>query len=107
MSLDPQYFADLYATSEDPWAFRTRWYEKRKRELVMACLPRQCYQRVFEPACANGELSALLAERCANLVCQDLDPTAVALAVNAWLGCAMSRWNWRGCRRTGQVGVST
>ena len=29
MSLDPQYFAELYATNEDPWAFRTRWYEKR------------------------------------------------------------------------------
>lgn len=80
MSLDPQYFAELYATHEDPWAFRTRWYERRKRELVMASLPRQCYQRVFEPACANGELSALLAERCAELLCQDLDPTAVGLA---------------------------
>lgn len=80
MSLDAQYFADLYASSEDPWAFRTRWYEKRKRELVMASLPRQCYERVFEPACANGELSALLAERCADLLCQDLNPTAVGLA---------------------------
>jgi SAM-dependent methyltransferase len=80
MSLDAQYFAKLYANNADPWAFRTRWYEKRKRELVMASLPRQCYQRVFEPACANGELSVLLAERCADLLCQDLDPTAVALA---------------------------
>ncbi|MBK5001869.1 methyltransferase domain-containing protein [Pseudomonas sp. S31] len=80
MSLDAQYFADLYASNEDPWAFRTRWYERRKRDLVMASLPRQCYQRVFEPACANGELSAALAERCAELMCQDLDPTAVGLA---------------------------
>lgn len=80
MSLDPQYFAELYATNEDPWAFRTRWYEKRKRDVLMASLPRQCYQRVFEPACANGELSALLAERSAELLCQDLDPTAVNLA---------------------------
>nr|WP_314484464.1 class I SAM-dependent methyltransferase [uncultured Pseudomonas sp.] len=80
MSIDAQYFADLYAANEDPWAFRTRWYEKRKRDLLMASLPRQCYERVFEPACANGELSALLAERCAELVCQDLDPTAVGLA---------------------------
>ncbi|MFJ4347700.1 class I SAM-dependent methyltransferase [Pseudomonas sp. NPDC089401] len=80
MSLDARYFADLYASNEDPWAFRTRWYEKRKRELVMASLPRQCYPRVFEPACANGELSALLAERCGELLCQELDPTAVALA---------------------------
>ncbi len=80
MSLDAQYFADLYATNEDPWAFRTRWYERRKRDLIMASLPRQCYERVFEPACANGEMSAALAERCAELLCQDLDPTAVGLA---------------------------
>ncbi|MEJ5862955.1 class I SAM-dependent methyltransferase [Pseudomonas farsensis] len=80
MSLDAQYFAELYAGNDDPWAFRTRWYERRKRDLVYASLPRQCYARVFEPACANGELSALLAERCASLVCQDIDATAVALA---------------------------
>lgn len=98
MSLDPQYFAELYATHEDPWAFRTRWYERRKRELVMASLPRQCYQRVFEPACANGELSALLAERCAELLCQDLDPTAVGWPVNAWLTCTMPRSNGPGYR---------
>ncbi|AIR91100.1 class I SAM-dependent methyltransferase [Pseudomonas cremoricolorata] len=80
MSIDAQYFAELYAGDEDPWAFRTRWYERRKRELIMACLPRQFFERIFEPACANGELSALLAERCARLVCQDLNTTAVSLA---------------------------
>ena len=80
MSVDPEYFAGLFATSDDPWAFRTRWYEKRKRDLILASLPRQFYERIFEPACANGELSAELADRCAALVCQDLDPTAVALA---------------------------
>lgn len=88
MSLDAQYFADLYATNEDPWAFRTRWYERRKRDLIMATLPRQCYERIFEPACANGELSALLAERSASLVCQDLDPTAVHLARERLAGMA-------------------
>lgn len=80
MSLDAQYFADLYADSDDPWAFRTRWYERRKRDLLLASLPRQRYERVFEPACANGELSVLLAERCASLLCQDIDSTAVGLA---------------------------
>lgn len=80
MSLDAQYFADLYADSEDPWAFRTRWYERRKRDLLLASLPRQRYERVFEPACANGELSVLLAKRCVSLLCQDIDPTAVGLA---------------------------
>ncbi|WEK28915.1 MAG: SAM-dependent methyltransferase [Candidatus Pseudomonas phytovorans] len=80
MSLNAQYFADLYADSDDPWAFRTRWYERRKRDLLLASLPRQRYERVFEPGCANGELSVLLAERCDSLLCQDIDPTAVGLA---------------------------
>ncbi|MNG87245.1 Nodulation protein S (NodS) [compost metagenome] len=80
MSLDAQHFADLYAASDDPWAFRTRWYEKRKRDLVIASLPRQYYRRVFEPACANGELSAALAERSERLLCQDLSAAAVSLA---------------------------
>lgn len=91
MSLDAQYFAALYANNDDPWAFRTRWYERRKRELTVASLPRQGYARVFEPACANGELSVLLAERSAELLCQDIDPTAVALARQRLAGVAHTR----------------
>ncbi|MBV6822093.1 class I SAM-dependent methyltransferase [Pseudomonas sp. PD9R] len=80
MSLSPEYFEDMFSASDDPWSFRTRWYEKRKRELTLASLPRQRYQRVFEPACANGELSALLAGRSEALLCQDINETAVSLA---------------------------
>jgi SAM-dependent methyltransferase len=80
MSLSPQYFEHMFAASDDPWSFRTRWYEKRKRDLTMAALPRQFYQRVFEPGCANGELSVLLAERSESLLCQDLNAKAVTLA---------------------------
>jgi SAM-dependent methyltransferase len=80
MSLSADYFEQMFRGNDDPWSFRTRWYEKRKRDLTMACLPRQRYSRVFEPACANGELSALLAERCEALRCQDLNARAVDLA---------------------------
>lgn len=80
MSVPASYFEQLFAHNDDPWAMRSRWYEKRKRELVLACLPRQYYARVFEPACANGELSAGLAERAECLLCQDLNATAVQLA---------------------------
>ncbi|MGV8918448.1 MAG: class I SAM-dependent methyltransferase [Pseudomonas sp.] len=80
MSLSPEYFEQLFSASEDPWSFRTRWYEKRKREVTLASLVRQRYARIFEPACANGELSALLAERCDELLCQDINETAVKLA---------------------------
>ena len=80
MSMSAQYFERLFAVSDDPWRFRTRWYERRKRDLILSCLPRQLYHRVFEPACANGELGAALARRTKALLCQDLDPTAVKLA---------------------------
>ncbi|HSC82390.1 MAG TPA: SAM-dependent methyltransferase [Pseudomonas sp.] len=80
MSPSASYFEQLFADSDDPWSFRTRWYERRKRELLLASLPRQHYRHVFEPACANGELSAGLATRSTSLLCQDLNATAVRLA---------------------------
>jgi len=80
MSLSPDYFEQMFEASDDPWSFRTRWYEKRKRELTLASLTRQRYQRVFEPACANGELSAVLAERSDALFCQDINAKAVTMA---------------------------
>ena len=80
MSLPADYFEALYHDSEDPWGFRHRWYEKRKRELTLAMLPRQRYRYIFEPGCANGELSLGLAQRGERLLCSDASATAVALA---------------------------
>jgi len=80
VNLPADYFDELFADSDDPWAFRTRWYEQRKRDLTLAALPRQRYERVFEPGCANGELSLRLAERCDHLLCMDMSTRAVELA---------------------------
>ena len=73
-------FDALFRTNSDPWGFRTRWYERRKRALTLACLPRPRYASGYEPGCANGELAAALAERCDRLLCSDFVPEAVALA---------------------------
>ena len=80
MSVPADYFDELFADSDDPWAFRTRWYEQRKRDVTLAALPRQRYQHVFEPGCANGELSVRLAERCDQILCMDMRIRAVELA---------------------------
>lgn len=80
MNTPAAYFDALFATSEDPWDFRQRWYEKRKRDLTLAALPHQHYQSVFEPGCANGELSLALAERCSAFLGMDLCERAVDLA---------------------------
>lgn len=79
-SVPVEYFDELFNGNDDPWAFRTRWYEQRKRDLTLAALPRQRYARAFEPGCANGELSLRLAERCEQLLCMDMSPRAVELA---------------------------
>ena len=78
MSLSGEYFDDLYAGNADPWGIERGWYEERKRALVLAALPRPRYARAFEPGCAGGALSALLADRCDELVCRDPAARAVA-----------------------------
>jgi len=79
-AIDVTYFDALFDAGDDPWRFRTRWYEARKRALTLACLPAPRYASAYEPACANGELSAALASRCDQLLVSDVADRAVALA---------------------------
>ena len=88
MSVATPYFDQLFAGNDDPWAFRQRWYEQRKRALTLALLTRPRYASVFEPGCANGELSAELAPRCDHLLCCDTASAAVSLAKTRLLGFA-------------------
>jgi SAM-dependent methyltransferase len=80
MTLPEAYFADMYAGAEDPWGLRTRWYERRKRDVTLAALTRARYRRAFEPGCSIGVLTAALADRCDELVAADLSERAVAAA---------------------------
>ncbi|WDU64814.1 SAM-dependent methyltransferase [Pseudomonas poae] len=88
MSVATPYFDQLFADNDDPWAFRQRWYERRKRALTLAMLTRPRYASVFEPGCANGELSIELATRCDRLLCCDTASAAVDLARGRLLGFA-------------------
>ncbi len=80
MTTGAAYFARLYAASDDPWGFRSRWYEARKFALTLAALSRQRYRRAFDAGCSNGELTRAIAARCDALHACDLSPRAVALA---------------------------
>lgn len=91
MRLPADYFARLYAGSQDPWGFRTRWYEQRKRDLTLACLDRPRYRRGFEPGCSLGLLTTALASRCDELLATDIDRTAVAAARTHLAGAAHVR----------------
>ncbi|MEP6632967.1 MAG: class I SAM-dependent methyltransferase [Luteimonas sp.] len=74
-----QVFQGLYAT-DDPYGFRDRWYEQRKRALLLGSLRHKRYARAWELGCSNGELTAELAERCGVVYATDLSPRAVELA---------------------------
>ena len=80
MTFTPEHFDAMFAAKDDPWSYKTRWYEARKRDLTLACLPSARYASGYEPGCANGELSAALAQRCDRLVISDGSPEAVTAA---------------------------
>lgn len=80
MSLPAEYFDRMYAASLDPWSFVDRWYERRKRALTLAALPRPRYRSGFEPGCSIGLLTAGLATRCDRLLSTDISPVAVGRA---------------------------
>lgn len=71
------HFDRLYHQDADPWRVATSWYECRKRELVLAALPRPRYAAAFEAGCGQGELTLALARRCAKVWAADF--SAVAL----------------------------
>ena len=72
-------FAALYQDGDgDPWGTRTSWYERRKRDVVLACLPEQRYRHAAEPGCGTGELTRALAERCDAVTASDFTAAAVS-----------------------------
>lgn len=79
---DPRgaYFEQLYRDDADPWLVRQRWYEERKRALLLASLPQRRYRHAYEPGCGNGELTVELARRCNHVLAADLSDAALRLA---------------------------
>jgi SAM-dependent methyltransferase len=73
-------FDRLYRESPDPWAADTRWYEERKRSLLLATLGRRRYLRGYEAGCGNGHLTIPLATRCESFVASDASKEALSLA---------------------------
>jgi SAM-dependent methyltransferase len=78
-----EHFDRLFRADDDPWGYRSRWYERRRIALLLALLDRSQYGRAFEPGCANGTLTAELAPRCAAIDAWDGSPHAAQLAAVA------------------------
>jgi len=89
-------FETYYQGNDDPWGFRSRFYEKRKRDLLLASLPQERFGSCWEIGCSNGELAASLAERCDQLLATDGNERAVSLAHDrlAHLSHARVKQSW-------------
>lgn len=78
----------LHGRLADPWGVDTRWYERRKRDLLLAMLPRPRFGRVLEVGCSTGALTAALATRGDRVVGIDSSAAAVRAAGGRLVGVA-------------------
>jgi LmbE family N-acetylglucosaminyl deacetylase/SAM-dependent methyltransferase len=77
---------DLHADEDDPWRVDVDWYERRKRQLLLAALPRERFRSGLEVGSSTGALAEALADRCDELVVVDASAHAVA-AARERVGC--------------------
>jgi LmbE family N-acetylglucosaminyl deacetylase/SAM-dependent methyltransferase len=70
----------LHQEETDPWGVETRWYEQRKRDLVLAMLPRERFTRTLEIGCSTGALAEVLATRSGTVLAVDRSDAALAAA---------------------------
>lgn len=76
----PEFFERLYRHSNDPWDFRHSAYERYRYNDIVDGINDRHYKAAFEPACAIGELTALLAPYCQSLQAMDCSAAAVERA---------------------------
>ena len=79
-SMTAEWFEKFYAKHEDPWGFETRWYERRKRSVLMAALPKAEIGEVLEIGCSTGLITRELAARAGRVVALDPVRSAVEAA---------------------------
>ena len=77
-TLPASYFTDFYRRHDDPWGFETRWYEQRKREILLASFPAAHLGTVLEIGCSTGHITARLRDRADRVVA--VDPVESVLA---------------------------
>ncbi|WP_055083602.1 PIG-L family deacetylase [Kocuria salsicia] len=73
-------FDRVHTAAADPWAVDTSWYERRKRDVLLGCLPRPRYERVLDLGCSTGALTAALARRAGAVTAVDASDVALRAA---------------------------
>ena len=76
-TLPLRHFEQIYERGPDPWHFASSPYEAAKYAASLAALPRARYTKGFEVGCSIGVFTAMLADRCDDLLA--VEPVEVAL----------------------------
>ena len=77
MTLTREHFEARYAADPDPWDFEGSAYERAKYERTLAALGERRYGSAFEAGCSIGVFTAMLADRCDELLAVDIAQSAV------------------------------
>ncbi len=98
----------LHLDDPDPWGVDSRWYERRKRDLLLAMLPRAEVRAALEIGCSTGALTEALTARASAVTGVDSssvrDPARHA-GGSATPGTSTSSSST--CRRSGPTASST
>jgi SAM-dependent methyltransferase len=80
VTLTRAHFEARYAADPDPWDFEGSAYEHARYERTLAALGDRRYASVFEAGCSIGVFTAMLADRCDELLAVDIAQSAVDAA---------------------------
>ncbi|WP_254787027.1 bifunctional PIG-L family deacetylase/class I SAM-dependent methyltransferase [Curtobacterium sp. MCBA15_001] len=69
-----------YDRKPEGWDFDGSWYERRKRAVTLAALPRERYRAALEVGCATGVLTAALTDRADAVLGTDIAAAPLARA---------------------------
>jgi SAM-dependent methyltransferase len=93
-------FAEIFTARNDPWDYEGTAFEFEKRQAVIELLDiarnGDCFRRAWEIGCAEGVLTARLAEMCERLCAVDFIPLALQRARARCLGfdnISFSEWD--------------
>ena len=84
--IDPDGFEALFRQDVDPWNYARSPFEAYKRDRLLRACGDRVYGRGLELACANGETTRRLANRCLRLLAVDSSETAVREAARRTAG---------------------
>ena len=84
--IDPDGFEALFRQDVDPWNYARSPFEAYKRDRLLRACGDRVYGRGLELACANGETTRRLANRCLRLLAIDASETAAREAARRTAG---------------------